>query len=502
MVLLPKIEKQKASKISTANVVGQKKDKVFQFVDNRAKTKQQQHIINKLQAPKLVENVFNNSLPIQRVLDVDAVYDSLDRVSGGQYKEEVTQLAALVASYNETHDTEANSKEEIHGQIAKLDAVERKAHELLKRPALPKIARQRLFTFLDATQQQHIDLTDRTITHKLPVHLPENLSFIEHHETQALWKSLTGQNKAKGNIRLHTKNEDFKKQTHSDFAKLLQGSHGRKLLKELNKKGKRRSKRGVDKRIYISDDVTTNFAGSGANLDKDGSYAEPYARAHGKGDLHSEQGNGMANKGTGAYVQIDKKDEGRTMDERSTGEAGEAIYTPTFVTLGHELGHAEAHLKGRTQSTLAEGNDYESQVWTNPEEKRNITHVENKIRDEHGIAKRKYHHSKGAARSVKFRIQFEAELKAIWEQLVVPNVNPARKINSVVNFGTIIKEITTQSDFSDPKVVKAMKKKIQETRKKVNQYIKNPPPEPQPVQQPAPQTPGFFKSIYNKFFGS
>ncbi len=444
---------------------------------------------------------------LQCVFDTSGVTGILSRRDMGDKKnQQARELEALAASYNETHEPGNNTQEALHGQQKKLHDLERKAHEILADPHLSLAARQQVFNLLNEMQQQHTALTTRTLAANAPLWLPEGMSKSDNEQAQQLWKSLTGQNKSKGNIRLETKSDEFRNKTFAAYAQLLRGKTGRALLHDLNKTGKKKNKRGQNKHVYITDDAAANFTQPGIKLDPHGSYAEPYSRAHGVAEDHfTEKPGKVANKGTGAYVQIDKNEEPASFDDRLMGESGEALYTPMFVTLGHELGHAQAHLHGRTQSLFRDNTTYESTIWSNAEEKRNIEHVENNLRNEHGIAKRKYHYTKGAARHERYKKEFDTELQSIWNDIVLPSGLAPRVNAEVVNFGQLALAIDNNTDFKIEKNVKKMRARLAKVRVDVQAFVQHPPPAPAPPPPPAPPPaapqPGFVSRIWGRIFG-
>jgi hypothetical protein len=86
------------------------------------------------------------------------------------------------------------------------------------------------------------------------------------------------------------------------------------------------------------------------------------------------------------------------------GTRGEPIHQPSYITLGHELGHARRSLAGRGRSgpvwdrptdpahADARRQAVERNLWRDsPEEFENITTEENPLRQELGLPERRYH---------------------------------------------------------------------------------------------------------------
>ena len=114
--------------------------------------------------------------------------------------------------------------------------------------------------------------------------------------------------------------------------------------------------------------------------------------------------------GQGSYVRMASGDE--PMVDRGLN----AIASPGFVTLGHELGHALRNLHGgslknpmlygdKAQALGLEGDaSLDKELWSDIEEFVNITQTENALRAEHGLTARSYHDVKARATIARFQL--------------------------------------------------------------------------------------------------
>lgn len=279
---------------------------------------------------------------------------------------------------------------------------------------------------LHQTEEEHADIVDRLRKGTLEGEgglLPIDVSDLKQEEIEPvskLWTSLVGRD---GNIQVDHQNQGFEKKTYAQLAKLLQSAMGRQVIGYLDRS--QRTK-GEDERVMIVPQLPTELA----NKDKDGSsFASATRRLHDKdfaGHMFVDEPNAddrdfqtmdgpedlttavlqgrrgvrlngkkyLFGEGSGAYIKMDQYE----AKHRMVGEHQNQILTPEFVTLGHELGHAMkmragamAPTKDSTVFGALEGDEMEQRLWDNAEEIININGIDNKIREEHGVERRKYH---------------------------------------------------------------------------------------------------------------
>ncbi|WP_240418724.1 M91 family zinc metallopeptidase [Paenibacillus periandrae] len=243
-----------------------------------------------------------------------------------------------------------------------------------------------------------------------------------------IWREIVA---GAGNIKILEKTVGFRDRMLAAIAKLLQGPNGRKLIAELNA-----AQDSDKKQVILSSNFATELTGTGIT-DTTSNEAIPRSDLESKdkrynfkpanddelvgvdmaaipgyggevGDasalnrfLHENRGqpyfkfNGKVYKtgqSTGSLVRIN--DEGM---KKMVGQGNQEIATPEFVTVGHELGHASRFMKGMVPDSfigvdqLGVGGKADMKLWHNSEEYLNINSVENEVRDDHGIGKRKYH---------------------------------------------------------------------------------------------------------------
>lgn len=243
-----------------------------------------------------------------------------------------------------------------------------------------------------------------------------------------IWRSIV---EGDGNIKIREKKEGFRDRMLAAIAKLLQGPNGRKLIAELNA-----AQDSEKKQIILSSDFAAELHGTSVedstsnqaipmrdleSKDKnynfkeakdedlegvdvsgipayegeagDASAINQFMRDHPKAPFFKLKGKiYKTGQSTGSLVRINN-DGMKTM----VGERNQEIMTPEFVTVGHELGHASRFMKGMTPDALIGVDQFgvkgkaDQALWHNSEEFLNIGSVENEVRDDHGIGKRKYH---------------------------------------------------------------------------------------------------------------
>jgi hypothetical protein len=281
--------------------------------------------------------------------------------------------------------------------------------------------------------------------------IPVNLNTLEKDEIVAvrkIWKSIVSES---GNI-LVVGNTEFQKRTYANLARLLQGSYGRAMIEYLDGGTVKQANR-----ITISNDFDDTFKRHGDKQQPAGSYAYPrvnlrddndnsrdvivektdkgYPVANTRDDINRlllEGKKGVNYKGvsytfgggSGSLVKIVEED--KPLSDKDLNR----ILTPSYITLGHELGHAMRNRGGASFAnagvstsnkliTEEEGSDDDDAraLWTDEEEVVNITTSEKRLREEHLLTTRHYH----APQSLASQAIFQRALAKLLRKL--PNKN-------------------------------------------------------------------------------
>jgi hypothetical protein len=266
-------------------------------------------------------------------------------------------------------------------------------------------------------------------------------------DAKALWSSIAA---SRGRI-LVAGTAPYKRRTLANLAKIMRTPTGRRLLAYLNE-GK--AKQDIGKRVYISDVLPPELATSGLDVNKK-SYARglrerakfatdkaqdvkhtaakprsikasKYQTVQGpfgfnnvaptgleeaiwagkKGISVAGQGYFTFGKGaTGAFVHTIRAWD---IEQDIPNLQGHVSYTPEFITLAHELGHAMHHLAGATtgQTTLdaiLRPAGSAATDWSNAEEVFTIMGIDNPIRREAGLDYRATHATLPGGRKTKIK---------------------------------------------------------------------------------------------------
>lgn len=310
--------------------------------------------------------------------------------------------------------------------------------------------------------------------------IPVNLNTLGQDEIVAvhkIWKSIVSES---GNILVVGKTE-FQKRTYANLARLLQGSYGRAMIEYLDGGTVKQANRTT-----ISDNFDDTFKRHGEKEQPAGSYAYPrvnlrddndksrdvivektdkgYPVAHTRDDINRlllEGKKGVNYKGvsytfgrgSGSLVKIVEED--KPLTDKDLNQ----ILTPSYITLGHELGHAMRNRGGasftnagvRTSNKLIteeEGSDDDDAraLWTDEEEVLNITTSEKRLRDEHVLTTRHYH----APQSLAAKARFQRALAKLLRKL--PNKNHEKYVFGSDAWRTQIMPALGDNDWTPQKL--------------------------------------------------
>jgi hypothetical protein len=383
--------------------------------------------------------------PIQRALNVNQ--DQLPAALRDA-------VAASVGQFNQDEDPLSNSKRALHGQFRQLHGIESAVNQHLRDHSATTSddERQALFGLLRQTQEHHVGLTARTVARGHDLWLPGGVSKKGAKKAKGLWRSLVA---GTGNINIDATDPAFRNQALSGFSQLLQGQHGRGLVEELN-----RPQASADRRILVSGDHTANYALHN-KVAAAGSWASGIASVRHDQDLHTVQDGGVANTGTGSFVQIAPAVVPPTLDHHASDQTGRALFSPRYVTLGHELGHARHNLRGTTEAAAwfdghpLAGQDLQRRLWSNPEEYRNISDEENPIRAEHDLPQRQHHATLRSGRATTNRFNLQTDLDRLWATV------PERHRDHIGprHFGPINQDLDA-TDLAQPALAQGLRNRV------------------------------------------
>lgn len=346
-----------------------------------------------LPLPRQAAQPIATGAPIQRALDATHLQHLPEAL-----RKDLTSRVTAFNQHLETKPKKRSGSSHRNQQFRMLHEIEQRANVYLRDN--PRAAttpqRQGLFALLRQTEDHHVSATQKAMQAQDPLWLHSGVQGTDAKHARNLWRSIVA---GKGNLHIEG-NGDFRAQTHSSIARLLQGKHGRSLLRDLNQKQADQERRITIRR---GDESAAAPVTEGRNI----------------------QGGDQPNVGTGSIVTIaDRGDAPASMDAYESGMQGEAISAPRFVTLGHELGHARHNLAGTAGNVAWFGGEavqdpVAQALWTNPEEYSNIQGEENPIRAEHGMPQRQYHATIGSGRSTRHRVELGGRLDRL--MATVPN---------------------------------------------------------------------------------
>lgn len=259
-----------------------------------------------------------------------------------------------------------------------------------------------IMAFLNDVQTERRDVVRLTVHHGGEIWVPgiNSMGHAEQQRVQALWTNLTTN---AGKLRVApASSAQQKAEIHAHYLQLMSGSYGRSLL----------TKATTGKTTHPGHVITINPLIGG----------EPAAKPYDNRASHKRLPIGNARRGQTldptTQVELTKQQLKTTLPGPGSGsripfrdapamgdyyalghdwdpvtDTGSKELMPSFLVLGHELGHAIRQQHG--ESTVRLTSPYHATqagaTWHNYEEHHVITKTENKIRQEHNLGKRKLH---------------------------------------------------------------------------------------------------------------
>jgi hypothetical protein len=362
----------------------------------------------------------------------------------------LVQVAKLLDDYNAIADDTSKYQDRLN-ILHQLDG---KIYEWFKTHPSPDLSKSPdakvLKDLLEESEAEHQEIIHAIKTDKsvLPID-PTDLEKADVNLVRSVWQSMVA---GSGNIKVRG-DEGFNKKTFARLAKILQTKTGRDLLSYLNQSQK--TGKGRDDRIIILPTVKgTEFEHIEEGRTSESSYAYSLKHVTDKKDTsHEFQSKSLTSldtglpelssapdltqailegksgvksggkklefgEGSGALVKIvDKPNKKHKM----AGEGDKEVLDPGFVTLAHELGHAFKIRAGakalKSDSSILEAlepDTIEQDLWSkDPEEFINVMGIENMIREQSGIHKRKYHKPLESVIAIRRKEGLKGQLNAI-----------------------------------------------------------------------------------------
>ncbi len=421
-----------------------------------------------------------NDQPIQCVLRSRDAFENGLTPNHGQQQ----QLGIIAGNLENYHLIDPGNDQDFQLRLGVLKEILFSIHEwfdLFKTGDIDSVANTAyLKTVYAEAEQEHQDLI---VQISQTQHLPVNTQGMHHTEVAKITQIWTDLLAGSGNIEIRETGAGFRNRMLASFARLLEGQFGRDMLHDLNA-----DRGGGEQKLIVGD----NFTNEMGNEERPVSEAIPISSTdpqrknnhkmkgssddNGREDLptYNEVGNNFnpedfhdflvgndqselvkwgnearrKGAGTGSYVRIGQDGGGYNI-----GENDSQIIMPEFVTLGHELGHAQRLLRGAPLHSeqldeMGVTDMGEQLLWNNPEEYVNINAVENRIRDEHRLPTRRYH--AGDMNTVRFernRSQFTNDY-IHWMNTLSPYLRTMIEFHPV---GQVIMDYqTNKPDWADP----------------------------------------------------
>ncbi|HWM07772.1 MAG TPA: hypothetical protein VNO82_00455 [Solirubrobacteraceae bacterium] len=346
-------------------------------------------------------------------------------------------IASALEAYNKLDAAKEDTRNRLKG-LTQLDRALYRWFAAQKVKAMSKVAHiDAIDAIVRESEAEYARIVDESKYEDVPIDVA-GLEKSEAILVQQLWDSIA---KGRGRIKL-TGTPEYVKRTLANIAKILQTSIGRRLLAYLDQPGEK-VKNDANYHVVIGDIVPAalksqigfkleeSFAkGTGKNVDerKDIKKLKKLGTFEKHAEYHEVQGpldpttgvatalqeaifkgkTGIYEKASGTYYKFGKGATGTFVttvppsgpaEQDVAGMAGDIVYTPEFVSLAHELGHAMNILAGAVTfqhdellGLVAAKDDKERATrWSHPEELFNIIGVDNAIRAEAGLEARGSH---------------------------------------------------------------------------------------------------------------
>ncbi|MFB9756140.1 M91 family zinc metallopeptidase [Paenibacillus hodogayensis] len=436
---------------------------------------------------------------IQMMRDRDAFTG--EQVQAEKQDELLGQIADRLEQYNEfNNENDADCQQRLHG----LKLLDSHIHAWFNRFVTGKIDvvpnGPLLKSLLRESEAEHRELVKRIAENNELI--PVDASDMQEEDVttvRTIWRAIVEE---EGNLLIRERTEGFRDRMLAAIAKLLQEPVGRKLIAELNKKQDNEKKQVIVSSDFVQELKGSGIADSGQNeaipqrdlesndknynfkpladkaelRDKDPSSIPEYRGDRGDAAAFNQflddnrdqtyfKFDGeiyQTGQGTGSFVRI----HGEGM-KTLVGENNQEVVTPEFVTLGHELGHASRFLKGMTPDRFVGVDQFgvegmaDRQLWHNAEEYLNINAVENGLRNEHGIGKRKYH--SGTLDNVNKMVLHE-RYGLRRDQLYEQYPWAARQLGEhpLASLALVADFVEPVADFADPVVVNELLRRLDE----------------------------------------
>ena len=384
-------------------------------------------------------------------------------------KEQIDRILIFLAQYLEEKNKKQPNIQILFAYIDFLDTSINQWFDVHKEPDMKKVANGPYLLHLhEEVAMEHERLVEIAYQNPDKV-IPVNLATLSVEEAVAvhrIWKPIVS---GSGNISV-VGTSDFQKKMYANLARLLQGSYGRAMIEYLDGGEVKTSNRTT-----IGANFDETFARHGTKGEPKGSYAFPRASLTDDEDKSSDVivekvdkhypvavtrddinrlmlagAPGVNHKGVsytfgtggGSLVKI-VEEGGKSLTDKQLNQ----ILTPSYLTLGHELGHAMRNRGGASfahagsgtfdKLLLEEEGSTDAQartLWTDPEEIVNITSSENKLRQEHLLTERNYHATQDVVAGTKFQQALNTLLNKVpepkyvsgshaWQTQIAPVIN-------------------------------------------------------------------------------
>jgi hypothetical protein len=258
-----------------------------------------------------------------------------------------------------------------------------------------------IVNLLRETEAERTHLAKRIVRNRDDIWVPGmgEMGKGEQKGVQDLWKGLLG-NKGRLKVRRGA-SEDEKAKIYAHYLQLASGAQGRQLL------GRAMAGNAENQSHVITIDPSTGGEPEASPIDSPAShrrfpadhprFAESVDETQQITLTQKELGETMPGRGSGSVIPFQGSPQLGAYYALGQHEIDDPVkryeLMPSFVVLGHELGHAVRQQHG--ESTVRFKSPFhdtrEGNTWHNREEQTVITGTENRLRGEHGLGARKFH---------------------------------------------------------------------------------------------------------------